>query len=246
VTAWETTLAAHVEACRGLGGRPDHDDEVGLAWAAAHGDPAAVRRFEAMVAPDVEAAARRVDPAPAFVDEVRQVVRVRLLVADAGLPRVAAYGGRGPLRGWVGVAATRVALNLKRETGRTVGADEVLEEVIAREPDPELRHLKSTYRGQLREALAAALAGLPERQRAVLRLTYVDGMRLHQIARLYQVHESTVSRWVSQATEAVAADTRKRLVARLSVSPGSADSIARMVVSSLDLSIARILGNPTG
>jgi RNA polymerase sigma-70 factor, ECF subfamily len=119
-----------------------------------------------------------------------------------------------------------------------------MEEVIAREPDPELRHLKAMYRAELRGALEAALVALPDRQRAVLRLTFVDGMRLHQIAKLYGVHESTVSRWLAQATDDVAAATRKRLIATLTLSPGTADSVARMVLSNLDLSIARILANP--
>jgi RNA polymerase sigma-70 factor, ECF subfamily len=224
---------------------PDHAPDLALAKAAAAGDPAALRALEPRIARESAAAARRIDGARAFADEVTQVVRVRLLVADdGGHVRIADYAGRGPLDAWISVAATRVALNLKRGTGREVGAAEVMEEVIAREPDPELRHLKSTYRSELRIALEAALAALPDRQRAILRLTYVDGMRLHQIARLYQVHESTVSRWLAQATDDVAASTRKRLIAALGVSPGTADSVARMVLSNLDLSIARILANP--
>jgi len=220
-----------------------HETDLALARAAAAGDPAAVRALEPRIAREAAAAARRIDRARGFADEVTQAVRVRLLVADAaGKVRIADYAGRGPLDAWIGVAATRVALNLKRGAGREVAAADVLEEVIAREPDPELRHLKSTYRAELRAALEAALAALPDRQRAVLRLTYVDGLRLHQIARLYQVHESTVSRWLTQATDDVATATRTKLAATLAVSPGSADSVARMVLSNLDLSIARILG----
>jgi RNA polymerase sigma-70 factor (ECF subfamily) len=222
-----------------------HDADLALAKSAASGDAAAIRALEPRIAKESVAAARRIDATRAFTHEVAQAVRVRLLVPDgAGHVRIADYAGRGPLDAWIGVAATRVALNMKRGAGREIAAAEVLEEVIAREPDPELRHLKSTYRGELRAALEAALWALTDRQRAILRLAYVDGLRLHQIARLYQVHESTVSRWLAQATDEVAAATRKRLIATLGVSPGTADSVARMVLSNLDLSIARILANP--
>jgi len=236
----DDAFAAHAERCRQRGGRPEHLDEVRLAWAAGRGDAAALLRLERLIAPDIEAAARRVDRDPAFVDEVHQALRVRLLVpTDDGHLRIDDYAGRGPLRGWVAVAALRVALNLKRAAGPAT--HDVLAELVSDEADPELRHLKTLYRTEFREALQAALAALPERQRAVLRLCYVDGLTLPGLARLYQVHDSTASRWVSAAAAAVAEDARRRLMARLSVSASSLDSLARMVLSNLDVSIARIL-----
>ena len=165
-------------------------------------------------------------------DEVRQAVRVRLAVGDGAAPRILSYRGTGPLRAWVAVAALRIALNLKRAADRAPGADaDLFAEVVDREPDPELR-----------EALAAALAALADRPRALLRLRFVDGLELAHIGRLYRVHESTASRWVSQAVADVAADARRRLIERLAIAPSAADSVARMVASQLDLSIARLLG----
>jgi RNA polymerase sigma-70 factor (ECF subfamily) len=237
-------FAAHAETCRERGARPEHLSDLFLAWAAAKGDATALRRFDELVRPDVAAAARRCDRSPAFLDEVRQGLRVRLLVAPAGgRARIREYAGRGPLRAWVGVAALRVALNLKRDAAPASAGDDLLAELVTREPDPELRHLKTVYRSEFREALEVALAALPERERVILRLSFVDGMRLSQIAGLYHVHESTASRWVKQAVDAVSAEARRRLVARLSVSPETLDSVSRMVLSNLDLSIARILGS---
>jgi RNA polymerase sigma-70 factor (ECF subfamily) len=230
---------AHVEASRARGARPEHAGELYLAFAAGRGDPAALRRLERLVALDVEIAARRLDRDPVFADEVRQALRVRLLVADEGRVRIDDYAGRGPLRGWVGVAALRVGLNLKR--GKGPASQDILAELVSDEADPELRHLKTLYRAEFRDALESALASLPERQRAVLRLSYVDGLKLAQLARLYQVHESTASRWVGQAAADVAREARRRLMGRLALSPSSLDSVARMVMSNLDLSIARIL-----
>ena len=235
-------FVAHAEACRARGARVEHLGDLFLAWAAARGDAAAVRRFGLTVLPDIEVAARRVDGSPAFVDEVRQRVEVRLLVpSPAGQVRLDDYAARGPLRGWVGVTALRVALNYKREATPGLAGEELLGELVAAEPDAELRTLKTQYRAEFRAALEEALAALPPRQRVLLRLHFVDGLRLAQIGRLYHVHESTASRWLADAAEAVADDARRRLVARLSLSPATADSVARMVLSRLDLSIARLL-----
>jgi len=44
----------------------------------------------------------------------------------------------------------------------------------------------------------------------------------------------------------VADGARKRLVERLAISPESVDSLGRAILSQLDLSIARILGDRTG
>ncbi|MEJ7599489.1 MAG: sigma-70 family RNA polymerase sigma factor [Kofleriaceae bacterium] len=105
----------------------------------------------------------------------------------------------------------------------------------------ELRHLKTLYRAEFREALVAAIGALPDRDRALLRLRFVAALELAQIGKLYAVHESTASRWLARAVETLATDARNRLVSRLSVTPATADSVARMVASQLDLSIARLL-----
>ncbi|WP_394835936.1 sigma-70 family RNA polymerase sigma factor [Pendulispora rubella] len=240
VDTHDPEFLAHVESCRLRGGKPEHAGDLVLAWGALKGIPAALRRFEEHVRADVDAAARRIDRAPEFGDEVRQGLRVRLLVPAPGeRARMGEYAARGPLRAWVGVAALRVALNLKRASAPA--AEDVLAEMTAGEPDAELRHLRKTYSKEFREALEGALGALAPRERALLRLCFVEGLTLVRIADLYGVHESTASRWVRKATDTVADDARQRLVARLSVSPGSVESIARLVGSQLELSVARLL-----
>ena len=234
-------LTAHVRAAVVAGARVAHAGELVLAWAVGRGDPDAVRAFEREVAGEIRAAARKIDRDAVFVDEVCQAVRVRLVIGDGGTPpRIAAYRGVGPLRAWVAVAALRVALNMKRDA-KARAPDDVLADVVDRDPDPELRHLKTLYRAEYRDALTDAIAELPDRARTLLRLRFVDSLELAAIGKLYGVHESTASRWLAQATETVAREARRRLVARLSIGATTAESVARMVASGLDLSIARLL-----
>jgi RNA polymerase sigma-70 factor (ECF subfamily) len=238
-------FAAHVEArCRKNGALPEHLADLYLAWAAARGNAAALRIFDERLLPKLDPAVRRLDSTAAFLQEVRQVLRVRLLVgAEHSPPRLAEYRGHGPLLAWLRVVAVRIALNLRRGEAPVSSTEEVLGELVASEPDPELRHLKTLYRAEFGAALRTALSALPERERALLRLHYVDGLTLARIATLYQVHQSTVSRWLSSALEGVATAARRHLIQRLSLSPSSLESVARMVQSNLELSIRRILGD---
>jgi RNA polymerase sigma-70 factor (ECF subfamily) len=232
---------AHVETAIAAGASPDRAGDLALAFAISTGDAHAARKFDELCASEIAAAARAIDSDRAFVDEIAQLTRVRLVVGDGAPPRIASYRGTGPLRAWAAIAAQRIALNAKRGAKPMSSADDVLADLVDREPDPELRHLKQLYRAEFRDALAQALAGLADRSRAVLRLRFVDGLELAQIGRLYRVHESTASRWISSALADVGTKTREHLVARLAITPGTADSVARMVQSGLDLSIARLL-----
>jgi RNA polymerase sigma-70 factor (ECF subfamily) len=236
-------VVAHVRAVIAAGATPMHAADLALAFAVAAGDPVAVRRFDERVGGELVAAARAIDRDPAFVDEICQQARVRLVVGDGGPPRIASYRGGGPLRAWAAIATRRLALNAKRggDPGAAGRSAEALAELVDREPDPALQHLRALYKTELREALTAALAALDDRGRAVLRLRFVEGLELAQIGRLYRVHESTASRWVSAAREAVGEGARARLMARLGIATATADSVARLVASGLDLSVARLL-----
>lgn len=235
---------AHVEAALAAGASVVHAADLALAFGASRGDPVALRRFDEHTSGDIAAAARAIDRDPAFVDEVVQATRVKLVVDH----RIASYRGAGPLRAWAAITAQRIALNARRDARAGAAKpsaptrDDVLAELVDREPDPELRHLKTLYRAEFREALVAALGQLDDRPRAILRLRFVDQLELAQIGRLYRVHESTASRWIATALQDIQQATHERLVAKLAVTDATAASVARMVQSQLDLSIARLLG----
>ena len=234
---------AHVRAALDGGASPLHAADLALAYAVGRGDAAAIKRFDEHVTGDLVAAVRAIDADPAFVDEIAQRTRVRLVVGDERVPAIASYRGTGPLRAWVAISARRMALNARRDAKPERSAsDDVLDDVVDREPDPELRHLRTLYRTEFRDALSSAIAGLPDRTRAILRLRFVEGLELAQIGKLYRVHESTASRWVSGALEDIGRTAREHLIARLDISAETADSVSRMVQSGLDLSVVRLLG----
>ena len=62
-----------------------------------------------------------------------------------------------------------------------------------------------------------------------------------EIARVYQVNQSTVTRWLSKARVSILEETRRIVCARLQVAESEFDSLAELVESQLDLSLSRLL-----
>lgn len=219
-------------------------DDLYLASACLEHDPVALRLFDDELLLPVGAFVSSVDRSPVFADEVRQVLREKLLVGTGGPPALAEYSGRGPLGGWVRVAALRVALNLKRAARRGPSSDERMDEALEVNVGPELAHLKERYRPIFAEALREALAQLSDRERTLLRLYHAEGLPLEPLGALYRVHLSTVSRWLTAARENLASETLRRVRERLGVGGTDAGSIAQLVLSQIDVSLLRLLQTP--
>jgi RNA polymerase sigma-70 factor (ECF subfamily) len=86
-----------------------------------------------------------------------------------------------------------------------------------------------------------ALAALPDRDRLLLRLTTVSGLSHEQIANIYKVNQSTVSRWIARARSEVLETTERSVCRKLGVARDEFLSLAGLLVSRIDLSISRVL-----
>ncbi len=218
-------------------------DDLYLACACADGAPEALRAFDRCYLDRIDGFVRRFDASPAFLDEVRQILRRKLFLAEPGKhAKIEDYSGRGPLGSWVGVAAQRVAVSLLRGRRPEVNApEEILEGEISQEADPELEYVRTRYRSEFRAALSEALAALPDEERALLRLYYVGGLSLPKLAQLKHVSFATVSRRLARTRRAIAAHMKTTLERTLKLSPGEFHSLARLVRSSLEASLFRML-----
>jgi RNA polymerase sigma-70 factor (ECF subfamily) len=107
--------------------------------------------------------------------------------------------------------------------------------------DPELAYLRDRYRTDVDAAMRAALVGLGEQSRALLRYHLIDGWSIDRIGALYGVHRATAARWTAAAREELGVAIRAELAKRLSISVDEVDSIVRMVQSRIDVSMARLL-----
>jgi RNA polymerase sigma-70 factor (ECF subfamily) len=218
-----------------------HPEDLVLAFACAQGDAAAIEILVREILVRVPDFVARVRGAAAIADEVRQVLSEKLLVA-APRPKLLDYAGKGPLGGWVRVAAVRTAIDLLRARGERLGARaDVAEQVMAAD-GLEVGVLKGRYQGEFQAALDSALAALTPRQRQLLKLHIVDGVTLDELARAHRVHRATVARWIASARDELLERVETRLRADLGLSASEFASLAELVQSRLHASLS--LGTP--
>lgn len=237
-------LGVHLPPGEGLkpGLRALHCEDLYLALGALQEDRIALAGLERTVLAPAGRAVRRVDRAPAFVDEVMQLTRVRLLVGDTRHgPRLEDYTGNGPLRRWTRAVAIGVAVSLKRRRDRTIPLDDAVLEPGLGTADPELVVLKQRCLPAFRAAFGEALSALSARDRNLLRLSLDQGLGLEALGALHRVHASTVSRWLAHARSDLLEGTREGFARRLALNPPQIDSILRALEGHLDVSFSPFL-----
>ncbi len=216
-----------------------HATELYLALACRRGHPEAMRRFEALAIAPLGPAIARVDANASFVDEVKQRVRTKLLVAPQE-GKLSHYAGQGPLATWVRVVAVREAIGMRRGPSRLV-SDDALAQVHHDATDPELGIVKAEYREQFARAFRGALADLEADERNLLRLHYLHGLGVDALAPLLKVHRSSAARRIVKVRQTLLAQTRRRLQIELAIGRHEFDQLMGTIASRLDLSIERFM-----
>jgi RNA polymerase sigma-70 factor (ECF subfamily) len=221
-----------------------HLADLYLACACSLGTPAALRAFEQTCMAKIDLYIARVARSAESKDEVRQNVRQALLVGRDGHPPViAAYTGRGPLQAWVRVSAVRAAIRLVRRARPDPLDAGAMLDLRSPENDPELELLKRRYAAELRAAFVHTLESLSPDERNVLRLHYLDGLTLEEVAATYRVSRATGARWLAQAREKILAETRRRLKEQLGVRENEIDSLVALAASRLPMSFGKYLAS---
>lgn len=213
----------------------DRVTDLVLAFACTQGDAHAITHFNAELEAAVALGVRAIGGDHALQTEVAQRLRERVLVGTADRPaRVTSYTGRGPLRGWLRVIATRDAIDLRRRADKIVPiSDEAMARLPSAEHDPELQFIKAGARAAFRDAFRAAFAALEPLERDLIRRHHLGGETVDALATRHGIHRATAARWVARARERLFEATR----ARLAVAPEEVDSILRLAESRLELSL---------
>lgn len=217
--------------------RPD----LVLACACLDGDAAALALFEEQLLSPVAARLARTGIGSSAAEEAISRLRATMFVSEPGArPRLASYSGRGDLRGWLEVVATREAYKVARQVP-PAGDDHILAS-LPDDDDLELRHIKSQHKAELQRAFADALAKLPRRERLLLRQRYLDGLTFDEVAALHAVHRITVMRWFARIEKALLVEIRRLLMERLQLQASEVRHLVEDARSRFDMSLHGLLG----
>jgi len=223
-----------------------HLADLYLARGCLLGDRAALAVFDRDYLRQSTNIVARLDSSADFIGEVSQALREKLLVGTAeSPPRLSQYRGDGPMRGWLAVAAHRLALDMLRKRGRSPvqSRPDTLAQRLCTAPTAELELLKARHKRDFEEALRAALATLTPRESVILNLSVVEGLSLQRIAKVYNVDQSTVWRWLSRARAQILMSIRSILHERLGMEPSDIRSLVGLIGSQVDVSLAGLLAS---
>jgi RNA polymerase sigma-70 factor, ECF subfamily len=215
--------------------------DVYLATACLAKDPAALLAFERAFLAPVPKLLTRVALSAHQEDELRQQLRIKLMVGP--VPRLAEYRAMGPLGGWVRVCALRLALDLKLGGEAHRGDSDALDALMVGAPGGEVLMDAEHYRGAFQTALQGALTTLTAREKTLLRLHFLEGMNIDSLGVLFRVHRATVARWLVAIRTQLLDRVRQTLSLDLGATPSEAQSLVRLLRSEVQVSIRRILGD---
>jgi RNA polymerase sigma-70 factor (ECF subfamily) len=215
-------------------------DDLYLAFACAEREPRALAAFDQRFLQRVPVFLAQLRRPKEFVDDVIQLLREKLFVAERA--RIEDYTGRGSLEGWLRVAAMRQALDLvDAERRHTPSAELPDDEAFAVTADPELAYIRQRYLPHFREAFARAMRALLPEERNLLRFYLVDGLNIAQIGALFSKSRATIGRMIVETRAKILEETREALAAALNVEDKDLGSLLRVLQSHLDVSIAKLL-----
>jgi RNA polymerase sigma-70 factor len=194
-----------------------HADELVLVVACECGDEAAWNDLMDGYRSTVLSAARGASAGEAEAEELAQSVWAELYGLRAradGRPagKLAYYSGCGSLGGWLRAVVGQLAVDRHRRTSRLVQTEEASDfDRLASEsvgedgfrphaaPDPERALANREAAASVEEALARAISGLSDEDRLLVKLYYLDDLRLKEAGAILGVHEATASRRLSRA-----------------------------------------------
>lgn len=101
--------------------------------------------------------------------------------------------------------------------------------------------MHETYDQEIDECFQQALGLLRGEQRSLLRMHFIEGLSSPQVAKLFQVHRRTATRWLQEARFELYDLTQRLLRQRLRISDSQFQDLTGVVLSRLDTSIAKYL-----
>src|SRR6185369_13543161 len=199
-------------------------DDLCLATACAKGDEQAWEDFYREYRSYLVSVARTMTQDAGAAEQLADSTFAELYgLRESGGSRVSKfsfYSGRGSLRGWLRAVVFQLSADHHRQSSRLVQTEEPedMDRLVhaadrpERRPASDLDYVRERYRDAVAQSLRRAMADLEPRERLLLAYYYYDEMTLRQIGHLFEVHEATISRWLTKVQKRLRKLVEKGLV----------------------------------
>ncbi|MFO0613015.1 MAG: sigma-70 family RNA polymerase sigma factor [Polyangiaceae bacterium] len=212
--------------------------DVALAVACAAGRADAIARFDATFGAEIPRVIERTRNRSLDPVELRGAAFERLFTGPR--PKIADYSGAGDLRSWLRTLLVRLSLDLSRKRVELPAKEPELDEVVPSN-DAEVDYLKGLYRGAFKAAFEEAAAALDADERNLLRMHFVHGRTIDELAALFRAHRATIARRIGRARDELVAATKRTLMRDLRLDRAEYDSVLRLIESDVHVSLSRVL-----
>ena len=175
-------------------------------------------------------------------DDIEAAVMERLLVNK----KLSQYRGAAPLTSWLRVITVRTAFELfppEKEPHAQEFESMVFSNLAAEQKSADSGVLQRQVGDALSSAMTTAALALTAKERTLLRLHFLEGMTLEELAQTYASHSSTVSRWLADAKEHFLTVVRDEIGKRTGLGRLAVDSLVRAMHGKLDISLRTALGD---
>lgn len=179
-----------------------------------------------------------------FSADIQQELRKKLLTTEDERPiGIAGYHGRGDLSNWLRAAAIRMAISRRRKRDEQTILDEgsTAEKLTELAADPVLLHMKQRYGAEIKAAIESAISKLNPEQRNLLRFHYIDRLSTPQIATMFGINQSNISRRLIAIRQTILQEVRDCIQQKLRLSDSDFFELTKQIQSQLQLSLSRIL-----
>jgi RNA polymerase sigma-70 factor (ECF subfamily) len=219
-----------------------HGSELYLALACGAGDKAALYALQTRYFPTIEDYLARSGFDTRLRQDVFQQVLLRLCAGET--PTILSYGGRAALSSWLHIAVFRFAITLAGKANLATKHDSELsiQKLASSGSDPETHAMLETAKPMFQAALQRTIAELRDRDKTLLRLSFLDGLSIDAIGAMYGVHRATAARWICDIRQRILLNIQNILGTEFGLRSSEFESLAHLVHAELHLSLSRIFG----
>ena len=203
-----------------------HTNDLLLSLSCAMGTEAGWQRFYSVYRKYLSDLSRHLLGRSPDLEDLGETIWIDLFLLDkSGQSRIASYDGRSSLATWLRVVVSNRVINERQR--RSLAASNI--DAIPEPADPgahrdvEAGVVHERYYEMILWAFKRSLGILSDRETLIVLLRYDQGLQLGEIARLFSVHQSTITRQLDRVVDRLRNDVTALLASQYGLNRAQVD-----------------------